>query len=164
MEDDGTVDDFELEFTNRNGEYLWERENRGNLKMLNVDMALVSDMAGNMDSVTGLASCVPNPGNGDTLPACPAASTLAQVQLYANSNQLWLEDFRDAFVKMCNTSSGNLTQVLSESATEVGRTAESDSDTSVNGAISVEETSGASLRSTATVVVGAAICFFAFTL
>jgi hypothetical protein len=60
--------------------------------MLNADMALVVNLGAEIDSTTGEVDCV----IGD----CPEASTIDQVAIYAGDNALWLEQFRDAFVKM----------------------------------------------------------------
>jgi len=59
--------------------------------MLNSDMALKLNLEGELNSQTGAVSC----GN-----ACPVASTLTQVEAYANNNGAFLNDFRDAFMKM----------------------------------------------------------------
>lgn len=90
---------------NTNGLFLWKRranvfQGRKPLVMLDVDMALAHDVSGHIvDQRTGEVSCVLET-DGDA-PICDdAAATLDQVVAYANDNQLWLEDFRDALNKM----------------------------------------------------------------
>jgi hypothetical protein len=74
--------------------------------MLNADMALVMNFAGSIDSITGEVDCVPGELEGDSNDdVCPEASTIDQVAQYADNNNFWLRDFRDAFVKM--TLNGN---------------------------------------------------------
>jgi hypothetical protein len=60
--------------------------------MLNADMALVVNLGGDIDSTTGEVDCA--------IGICSEASTIDQVAIYAGDNALWLEQFRDAFVKM----------------------------------------------------------------
>jgi hypothetical protein len=71
--------------------------------MLNADMALVMDFKNEIDSTTGEVDCA--------VGECPQASTIDQVAIYAGDNALWLEQFRDAFVKM--TLNGHETTDLS---------------------------------------------------
>lgn len=79
----------------------------GGLKMLNADMALVSDLAGFVDPVSGFATCSPNTDRFSDLPECPPASTRGQVVEYAENNDLWLRDFRDVMVRLVTTPVGN---------------------------------------------------------
>jgi hypothetical protein len=60
--------------------------------MLNADMALVVNLGAEIDSTTGEVDCA--------IGVCPEASTIDQVAIFAGDNALWLEQFRDAFVKM----------------------------------------------------------------
>jgi len=60
--------------------------------MLNADMGLISDFSGNINSDTGAVTCTPQ--------TCPAATTFSQVVAYSQNNDLWLQDFHNAFVKM----------------------------------------------------------------
>jgi hypothetical protein len=78
--------------------------------MLNADFALVvnfefSTFEGGVNCIPGRALVFDNSTNttttlDDGAVICEAASTLNQVTIYANDNALWLQDFRDAFVKM----------------------------------------------------------------
>ncbi len=80
-------------------QFLWERNN---ICMLNADLALAVNFQGEIDSTTGAVSCNLAGNN-----ACPQSSLLSQTVQYANSNQLWLEDYRDAFIKMTNNGCEN---------------------------------------------------------
>ena len=74
--------------------------------MLNTDMALVMNFEGSIDSITGEVDCFPGELEGDSNhDVCPEASTFDQVAQYADNSNLWLQHFRDAFVKM--TLNGN---------------------------------------------------------
>ena len=80
--------------------FQWERNARGNdggpeLIMLNSDIALVRTFGDNLDMETGEVSCRFRNNN-----ACDAASTLDQMGVYRNNNELWLEDFKNVFEKM----------------------------------------------------------------
>ena len=105
-----------------NGQYLWRREENDDLLFLNADIALVSNMEGYLNQETGLASCVPNkdvtsPTRNADMPICPQATmTLEYVRMYAEEGDLFLEDFSDAFVKMCNqqVATNNLKKVDDE--------------------------------------------------
>ena len=84
------------EFPNQ---FLWERDN---ICMLNADMALVIDLDGAIDATSGEVSC--NLEGAGVV--CPPSSLLGQTIAYANNNQLWLLDYRDAFTKMTNRGCG----------------------------------------------------------
>lgn len=94
---------------NDNGLFTWIRRAAENvtrrskrLIMLNVDMALVRDVSSHVvDQRTGEVSCALSDQTTSASPVCDIADqTFAQVAAYANDNQLWLEDFRDALTKM----------------------------------------------------------------
>lgn len=72
--------------------------NNGPHIMLNTDIALVRDLTDNIDTETGEPSCSFRGGG-----RCPlAAQTLAQAGVYRANNDIWLADFKAAFVKMIN--------------------------------------------------------------
>jgi len=81
--------------------------------MLNVDIALVRDFSGSLDSNTGEVSCLfgcPD-CQVDTPPMCPfSRETFSFMQDYRNDNSLFLSDFEDVFsrtlVNGYDTSSG----------------------------------------------------------
>ena len=64
--------------------------------MLNADMALVIDLDGAIDSTSGQVSC--NLEGAGVVWA--QSSLLSQTVAYANNNQLWLQDYSNAFIKM----------------------------------------------------------------
>jgi len=66
------------------------------LIMLNADIALVRSFGGDLLS-NGDVRCRFKGQN-----ACPIASTLAQMSMYSNNNDLWLYDFKSALEKMVN--------------------------------------------------------------
>ena len=68
--------------------------------MLNVDLGLVADFSGYINSTTGEISCTLRAVPGSTLPECPHSSMLPYAARYKYDNLLWLTDFRDAFTKM----------------------------------------------------------------
>ena len=68
--------------------------------MLNVDLGLVANFTGHINSVDGKVDCVLRalPGTSDT--ECPHSSTLPYAAEYKYNNLQWLIDFRDTFTKM----------------------------------------------------------------
>lgn len=94
-------EDFALEFQQNRGtafpdQFLWRRGNRNDF-MLNVDIALARDLEGFIDPTTGFVTCSLNG-------SCPDSPLLSIAMEYASNNRVWVQDFRDAFIKM--TSSG----------------------------------------------------------
>lgn len=71
--------------------------------LLNSDMALAVNFAGFIDAETGTVSC--SLGSSDSGGVqCPTASeTLSIANEYLADNQLWLDEFHDALLKMFST-------------------------------------------------------------
>lgn len=84
------------EFPEFPNQFLWERDR---ICMLNADMALVVNLDGVIDSTTGAVTC--DLGGGGAM-VCPPSSLLSQTAQYADNNGLWLQDYRNAFIKMTN--------------------------------------------------------------
>ena len=68
--------------------------------MLNVDLGLVADFTGYIDSTTGEVSCTLRATPSSTLDECPKSDFLPYAAQYKYDNMKWLTDFRDAFTKM----------------------------------------------------------------
>lgn len=72
--------------------------NRRNLFMLNADVSLVRDFSGRINNRTGVVTCEFRDRNRNRCPY--AQQTLEIAAEYKFDNDLWLEQFRDAFTKM----------------------------------------------------------------
>lgn len=84
----------------------WERgTNPNHFVMVNSDMALVRNLAGEIGTDGQVAGCQFKCNRRNCpLPACPhAPETLGIAAEYKFDNGLWLEDFEDAFKRMLNT-------------------------------------------------------------
>jgi catalase (peroxidase I) len=82
--------------------FQWEGyPNNERIVMLNADIALVRQLHGDNKAVDGQVSCpfVPRGGYGSR---CPMARSdlFTNMVKYRNDNKIFLEDFRDAFIKM----------------------------------------------------------------
>jgi hypothetical protein len=69
--------------------------------MLHADMALAFDMEGYFDAKNGNVTCTLLPQQGKT--TCPSSPLLPHVQEYASNNLKWVQDFREAYLKMVTT-------------------------------------------------------------
>jgi hypothetical protein len=94
-------------------QYYWEQEvaedGPAGTFMLHADMAIAFDMEGYVDPDNGQVNCtmVPNSSsgsdNGTGLDPCPVSPLLAYAQAYADDNDQWMLDFRQAYLKMVGT-------------------------------------------------------------
>jgi len=69
--------------------------------MLNIDMALAFDLDGFITPSNGAVSC--------NLNTCPRSPLMDYAIEFANSNQVWLSAFRDAFTQMTSVGCGSCT-------------------------------------------------------
>jgi len=69
--------------------------------MLNVDMSLAFNLAGNITPGSGEVSCSVN--------TCPQSRLMDITREYAQSNNVWLNDFRAAFTKMTSVGCDSCT-------------------------------------------------------
>lgn len=98
LDNNGLDNDFEQEEQDEPGfprQFLW-REQGDDEFMLNVDVALAIDVEGSIVAGSGEVTCSP----------CPDSRLLPRALQYADSNQLWVNDFHDAFQKICNAGCG----------------------------------------------------------
>jgi hypothetical protein len=90
-------------------QFYWEVEVDGNLDsgvfMLHADMALAFDMVHHLEPSNGAVNCTLVPTTGQDV--CPTSPLRAQAELYRNDNDLWVQAFESAFLKMINIGCGN---------------------------------------------------------
>jgi hypothetical protein len=88
-------------------QFYWEEEiaEDSGIFMLHADMALAFDMVNHLEPSNGAVNCTLVPTAGQDV--CPASPLRAQAELYRIDNDLWLQAFKAAFLKMVNTGCGN---------------------------------------------------------
>jgi hypothetical protein len=111
--DNGRVNvDFALELQDNSNnppfpnQFMWKLNGRrGGTFMFHADMALAIDMQGHLvDTTSGAINCTLVSGTATTCPPSPLLSIAVE---YANNNNVWVNDFHDAFVKMVHSGCGN---------------------------------------------------------
>jgi hypothetical protein len=85
-------------------QFYWEEEIAGvpdsGIFMLHADMSLAFDMVNHLEPSNGAVNCTLVPTAGQDV--CPESSMRAQTQLYADDNDVFMQDFEAAFLKMVN--------------------------------------------------------------
>jgi hypothetical protein len=83
-------------------QFYWEEEiaEDSGIFMLHADMSLAFDMVNHLEPSNGAVNCTLVPTAGQDV--CPESSMRAQAQLYADDNNVFMQDFEAAFLKMVN--------------------------------------------------------------
>lgn len=85
-------------------QYYWEQEvaegGPAGTFMLHADMAIAFDMEGYVDPDNGQVNCTMVSSSKNGQDPCPVSPLLSYAQAYAEDNDQWMLDFRNAYLKM----------------------------------------------------------------